>query len=393
MNKLGTIFVVLTLLISGIISPPVKAEGAAWEVGMATGNTLLFITDEALEARLADMEKLGITWLRVDFNWSLVQFKGYHSFDFSYHDRVVAAAARHGMKVLGMLAYTPGWARNTKCTALISGEEAQQKCTPRDSNEFARFAKATAEYFAPKGVKAWEVWNEPNLKGYWKWVGAGGQFEVNPEAYGRMVNAAGQAIHAADPTATVITGGLAPVYDPNDPRGMRQGDYIRRLGATLQAGSVNAVGMHPYTWPALPREHFDWNAFYTVDNGSDPYNLRRILEAAGKPELTVWGTEFGASTVGIRDIINDPDDRKDSNKVFDHVTESMQSTIMQQAIEDWNKKQKVGPLFIHADSDQWLQTRTNEGGYGLRRSDGSEKPSYQAVKTSLEALKATAVTE
>lgn len=365
-------------------SVPTARAASNIEIGMATGRTLLNIPDDQLQKRLLDIKRLGITWIRVDFSWVDIQPHSDNKFDFRFHDKVVIAAENLGIKVLATLAYTPAWARNVRCTQLAAQyEEAQQKCVPRDVNEFARFAREVAVRYQRHGVLAYEIWNEPNIVGYWKGVNAQNNgIWVNPEAYARLANAAAVSLREIKPTVIIVAGGLAPVFDPNDTRGMRQGDFLKAMVPKLTRGGVNAIAMHPYTWPALPSQVADWNSFYSVDQGKPEYNLRTILARAGRSDLAIWGTEYGASTVGLTN--------GDSTGRADHVDEPTQAEIIRQGIEDWYKKPNVGPLFTYTDSDQYLPDHRNEGGFGLRRDDGTAKPAYTTFQSVFQNTKYSA---
>ena len=105
------------------------------------------------------------------------------------------------------------------------------------------------------------------------------------------------------------------------------------------------------------------------------------MELAGWGDKEIWATEFGATTRGQRWV------RKPTKWLRpDHVTEDMQAQIVEQGIACWYKKQNVGPLFVHSDSDQWLEKHRNEGGFGMRRADGSKKPSYDAFRAAVDKL-------
>jgi hypothetical protein len=79
-------------------------------------------------------------------------------------------------------------------------------------------------------VRAWQVWNEPNLTRYWS------QQPFAP-SYVRLLKAADRAIHAADPGATTVLAGL-----PNESfRALRS---IYRAGGR---GAFDVVALHPYT--------------------------------------------------------------------------------------------------------------------------------------------------
>src|SRR5262249_49945209 len=108
---------------------------------------------------------------------------------------------------------------------------------------FAAFARAAVEPYAPRGVKALEIWNEPNLTFY-------GMPAPDPPAYAAFLGAAHDAIKAAEPTSAVITGGLAPAE--NQPRSQAMNPLLH-LRAVYRAGGgkFDALGYHPYTYPAM----------------------------------------------------------------------------------------------------------------------------------------------
>jgi hypothetical protein len=228
-------------------------------------------------------------------------------------------------------------------------------------------------------VRGWEIWNEPNLSAYWKTAQAHNTVLTDPASYASLANAAAMQIRHYDPGTVVITGGLAPMFNPVYPKGIRQSDYLKTILPLLKHNLFDGIGIHPYSWPAMPSKAAVYNAYYTVDHGKPEYDLRTIMNHAGWGDKQIWATEFGASTVGLRSVI----DAATMHTRPDHVTEVTQAQIIQQGVSQWYTKQNVGPIFVHADSDQWLPKRTNEGGFGLRRTDGSEKPGYRAFQTAV----------
>lgn len=182
--------------------------------------------------------------------------------------------------------------------------------------------------------------------------------------------------------AAIITGGLSPLLEPVISVGERQSDYLTRLLPHLKSALFTGVSIHPYSWPVLPDIAADYNAFYTVDQGDSEYNLRTIMTKAGWGDKQIWGTEYGASTVGLRKV-----SKPTKHNRPDHVSETKQAQLVEKGIAKWCEKQNVGPLFVHSDSDEWLPNRKNEGGFGLRRSDGSKKPAYDAFKAAARQLR------
>jgi hypothetical protein len=369
-----TCYLVIAVLMSSIFLQltTARAQAAAKrEVGISTGATLLRMTDKDLDKRLSDMRSMGATWIRVEFNWATIQPHNAKTYNWKMYDRVVRAASARHIKVLAVLAYTPRWAQEPRCARLVITLAAGEKCNPKSYKTFANFAHTAAARYKNKNVRAWEIWNEPNLSAYWKTAQPkNNAVHADAAAYAKLANAAASQIRRAAPHTLIITGGLAPLWEPKYPKGLRQSDYLAQLLRRLNPALFDAVGIHPYSWPTLPNTAVVHNAFYSVDKGRPKYNLRAIMQKTGFGAKQIWGTEYGASTKGV----SRPGQRPD------HVTEARQALIISQGVESWYKKSNVGPLMVHADSDQWLHKRKNEGGFGLRRRNGTKKPAYQALQ-------------
>lgn len=372
-KKVGAFLFAVSVVLHTFTPLPVQAA-TRYEVGIATSATLLRMNDADLNERLNNISQLGTRWIRVDFSWRVIQPDNPREYDWELYDRLVRTANDHSLKILAVLNYTPAWARDAKCAELVQEEESAQKCIPRSHEEFATFSRALAIRYKGTNIRGWEIWNEPNLTGHWKSAQAGA-IAVNPETYAHMANAAASQIRHNYPDSVIITGGLAPLFEPKASTGMRQSDYLAALLPKLKPELFDGIAVHPYSWPAMPSKAAVYNAFYNVDNGRPHTNMRAVMTRAGWAEKEIWGTEYGASTkgqraMGIPKVLGRPD----------HVTEDMQAQIVTQGIEGWYNKTNVGPLFVHSDSDQWLLPHKNEGGFGLKRSDGSKKPAYDALK-------------
>lgn len=57
----------------------------------------------ALDATLADYKALGADWLRIDIRWDYAQKSAGGGYTWSDMDRVVAAAKKYGIEVIGVL--------------------------------------------------------------------------------------------------------------------------------------------------------------------------------------------------------------------------------------------------------------------------------------------------
>lgn len=108
--------------------------------------------DEGLEK----LASIGIQWVRIDFDWDRIQ-PDPNVWDWSQHDRIVATCERLGLGTLAVLAYTPQWASGNK----------DRTVPPVHPEAYLAFVSEVVRRYQNR-VQAWSIWNEPNLKQFWK---------------------------------------------------------------------------------------------------------------------------------------------------------------------------------------------------------------------------------
>ncbi|MBE2316383.1 hypothetical protein DVA67_010375 [Solirubrobacter sp. CPCC 204708] len=212
------------------------------------------------------MASSGVEAVRTAFYWHSIQPTGPEAFDFSVKDQLVLAAAKRGLGVLPVVHGTPAWA------ALNPGDPASP---PRDAADFARLLTALVTRYGPNGslwaehpevvkqpIRAWQIWNEPNLMRYWN---------VAPWApsYAALLKVAHRTLNAADPGSTTVLAGL-----PNE--------SWKALQALYDAGaraSFDVVALHPYT--GKPK-----NVIRIVKI------IRRVMERNKGATRPIWLTEL-----------------------------------------------------------------------------------------------------
>lgn len=314
--------------------------------GMALGGGYQSFTTAQLNSDFADMEAMGVQWVRFDIAWSDVQSGGSSSYNWAPYDAVVKAATQHNLKVLGILDYAPTWAQQASCAG-------QFACPPNGTSTFATYVAAAATHYGPLGVSAWEIWNEPNISTFW--------LKPSPSAYTVLLKAAYTAIKKVQPSATVISAGVAPAA--TDGTNYTQYDFIQGMYAAGAHGYFDALGDHPYCYsdPQCP---------VTTNNGGSwalmalaPQSLRTLMVANGDSNKKIWMTEFGAPTGGTP-----------------HVTEAQQAQMMQQAYTLAASYSWAGPLFWYTYQDSGTDQSTVEDWFGVLRADGSQKPSYTTYR-------------
>ncbi|OBF27947.1 hypothetical protein [Mycobacterium sp. ACS4331] len=341
------ILIASTLLLTDTVVPvsqadPVNCAAPGEDIGVAGGAELMRLSDAELARELDLMRAAGVRRIRVGAEWSTVErVEGQQ--DWSQTDRVVDAALERGMQVLGVVLSSPSWAVDPTARG-------DQWALPADPATFGRFAGDAAAHYAGR-ITAWEIWNEPNIPTF-------ARPKPDVAAYAAMLSAAAEHIRGRVPGVTLITAGLAPAGD--DGQSIAPTTFLEQLYRVGDRSAWDAVGMHPYTYPALPDSPgtADWNAFQRISL------MRGIMEDHGDGAKRIWLTEFGAPTGGQSDAA---------------VSEADQARAIRQAIERIRSATYFGPIFIHQTRDRGADPDDVEDHFGLLRLDFSEKPAYHLV--------------
>jgi polysaccharide biosynthesis protein PslG len=337
-------------------------------IGVSYGDTLTWKSDEGLAAGLNDAVELGAGWARVDLSWNNIQPSSPERYNWQRFDRVVKAARARGLNVLPVLAYTPAWARQSSC-------HGGQSCPPADPALFAAFAKDAAERYAPMGVHAWEIWNEPNLSMFYA-------PRPDPAGYVRLLRATSTALRQAQPKAVLVMGGLAVATTSKKTGKVSPTDFLTEVSKRGANRLVDAVGYHPYNYPHLPSSTPDSDTpFERISTAKG--NLVAVLDRYGTPDLPIWLTETGAPT-------NGPGTASDGVRITQdttHVTEAFQAEIAADTVTASAANPHVQAMFWFADQDTGTPKDTSHRSqfYGLRRHDGTAKPAFAALRQAVTA--------
>jgi hypothetical protein len=225
---------------------------------------------EVQEAQFARMARSGVETVRVTFKWADMQPVEALPPDFSYTDRLVEYATRHGIRLLPTVIYAPEWARF---------QHQGSASPPRDPAQYAEFLKKLVARYGPSGsfwttrpdlprvpLREYQIWNEVHLAFQWaarphEWA----------EPYGELLRASYTALKQADPGSTVVLAGLT-----ND-----SWNILRRL---YEEGGIkgyyDVAGIHPYT--VAPDRVMRAIRYF-----------RRVMRQNGDGKLGLWVTELG----------------------------------------------------------------------------------------------------
>jgi hypothetical protein len=142
------------------------------------------------EAMFREAAGMGASSIRLDVSVSaIVSADGTR--DWSSLDEYMTLARRYRLQVAAVLLGTPWWLAG--CTS-----PDYYRCPVSDPAEYGRFAGEIAAY-ARGVIDDWEIRNEPD--GTWAYLGS-------TTDYAREFTAAATAIHAANPRARVLLGGV-----------------------------------------------------------------------------------------------------------------------------------------------------------------------------------------
>jgi len=154
---------------------------------------------EVASRDLQMIREAGFTWCKVNFAWRDIEGAGKGAFDWSRTDRIVEQAAHEGIDLVVRIDHQPAWA----------GGGFPTNGPPDNLQDLADFLIALVSRYKGR-IRAYEVWNEPNLAREW-----GGKIP-DPGALVKLLKVAYKAIKSADPNALVISPGLSPTGTWND---------------------------------------------------------------------------------------------------------------------------------------------------------------------------------
>ncbi|MGH2514660.1 MAG: endo-1,4-beta-xylanase [Ktedonobacterales bacterium] len=209
---------------------------------------------QQITTEMAWAQQLGVTYLRVEFDWPLIEPQR-GQFDWSRADTIVHTATADGIQLTPILVFTPPWAASC------------YTCAP-SAQDFAAFVTAVVGRYKAN-VHYWEIWNEPDQPNYWT-VGF-------PSYVQNLLIPGYTAAHAADTGTHVILGG-ASFPDPT---------YYNTIYNDGGGNSFDILAYHEYG----TQGQVDVDARY----------YRGVLNGHGQQSKPIWAGEFGFSEDGVAD--------------------------------------------------------------------------------------------
>ena len=201
----------------------------------------------------------GFKFIRMDLTWEAVEGKkGIYEFEKSGYDALTKGCSERGIRILYILDYSNRLYESDRSIRTEKGRRA-----------FAAFAEAAAARYSRIGI-LWEIWNEPNIKLFWR-------PQPIVDDYCDLVKATATVIKKADKTGLVVAPATSTI-----PFGWLEDCFKKGL---LQW--IDAMTVHPYR-PKRPE---------TVIK--DYYRLRELIKRytpQGKEPPIISG-EWGYSLI------------------------------------------------------------------------------------------------
>lgn len=212
-----------------------------------------------IDKTLSAAKDAGISWIRTDLDWDGMEFqKG--KWKFSHIDSMLEKARAANVKILPILAYTVPWASPAY----------------KHLDEWGNYVKTVATRYKDD-FYFWEVYNEPNVKIFWK--------EDSPKGadYAKLLERSWREIKSADPSSKVLYSGTAGVP-------------LHFIEDSLKAGAgkyFDIMNIHPYNW--------GWGGRPEAIAG-EVEKLRKLMDRYGIGDKPIWITEVGWPTSAVASV-------------------------------------------------------------------------------------------
>lgn len=333
---------------------------ASPEYGMQAS---LWWDEEAARRDLALIHDAGFTWVKQHVGWRDIEGITKGHYDWYFTDRIVADAERLGLNVLFRLDSEPVWAIAARDTSSYNGP-------PENPQDLGDFCHALAGRYRGR-VRAYQVWNEPNLAREW------GGWPPDPAEYVELLRACYIGVKTADPDALVISAGLSPTGN-GPPDAMPDAEYLVGMYEAGAAPYFDLLGVHapgflypPEISPGEVAEKHDGHRFFCFRHVED---MREIMARYGDEDKQVAVLEMGWTTDPVH-----PD------YAWFAVTEAQKADYLvrayQYAKEHWSPW--IGPMVVISIADpSW--TEENEQYWWAITEPGWPKtrvrPAYEALR-------------
>jgi LysM repeat protein len=309
----------------------------------------VFLRGQSPEQILLWLRDLSLEWVKITVNWRDLEPTP-DAIDWSALDVVIDGLNAQSRKVMLTLTGAPDWARPSATNYVLS---VTQYGPPDDVQTFAQFAQRVAARYRGR-VQAYEIWVEPNLRRSWLDTTSTSRetARLSSISYLSLLTAAAPAIRSADPTALVISAGLAPTGLTSPQNAIADRLYLQTLLAGGLLDLVDAVGVQPDGFANPPDArccqpservltHFEQPEFYFLET---LLAYRQLVDEAGGADVPLWVTRFGwgsaeVNTVAAPNLIENP--------FFTYTTAQQQLEFTRAAFELAGQLDAVNPMILY----------------------------------------------
>lgn len=242
------------------------------------------------DADWARMEAAEIHSARAPFLWPILQDEPRRGrkiervIHWERVDPTILGGARAGVRMLPYVYGTP---------AFLARKITEPPLSRKLSREWTMLLEALQDRYGPGGklwaqnpdvppapITAWQIWNEPNSKAYWR------NPRTAPEQYAKLLEISDEALNGAGRGRLARRGGggakivVAGLF-ATPTRGMPMHKFLRRLFATRRSKRhIDTLALHPYG--------------PTVGGVKRQLQLaRREMKEGGQRSTPLWITEIG----------------------------------------------------------------------------------------------------
>jgi hypothetical protein len=334
------------------------------EYGM---NVFVWGNEKTTDRDLKKLSSAGFGWQKTLFQWRYIEPERKGKFDWSESDRIVQASKAAGVKILARLDQQPAWSR---------ADRTQKNAPPDNYQDYADFVSALVTRYSSSSsigrIDAIQIWNEQNLNNEW---GGAAINQQQAQDYVKLLKLSYEAAKAADPSVTVITGGVAQTGTDNDDA--RPDDvYVRWMYEAGAKPYFDVLGSHGHGYKAPPTVSPDeaesnqtWGGhrFFVFRRVED---MRQIMVDNGDGDKQIWLLEFGWTS----DTVNQAyawhrvsEEEKGDNLVGAY----------KWAAEHWAPW--IGVMCLWTMPDPGWQPQDEKYWWAILNPDGSSRPAYDRL--------------
>jgi hypothetical protein len=324
------------LVATAVISASSASSARAAEAGVGV--------NQPSAVQLGAVRSLGVHWVRMFISWRALQptRAPVAASTLASYEQLFAQLPP-GTKVILDVVNTPQWETGSS----------DEHAPPAHAGDYAAFVATLAARFGTR-VAAYEIWNEEDEPRWW--TGA-----PDPTRYVALLKAAYPAIKAANPSSTVVLGGLTG----NDYA------FLEGVYAAGGKGYFDAVGVHTDTACNVlsPYQFLRGVDGRMIADSFLAYREVHAVMLANGDDKAIWMTEASWRTTSAVCSEGAWAGTKPQG-----VSDETQATYLKQAYHCLAQAPYVKVALWFPVQDEGVVVS------GLVRADGSHKPSYTAMR-------------